>query len=118
MEEGKIDEALHECGVSGDGEFEPARFASELSLPTAETFLVHDAAKAVRQEYRDCSKWKRLRCRKVSIFAERDRGTVYVVHVGASVEFDWTWEGAKAFRPKSLDGDERFANHCCERYIR
>lgn len=114
MEEGEIYEDLQKRRVSGDGEFKPARFASELSLPTADTSLLADASKAVRQEYRDCSKWKRLRCRKVSIFAERDRGTVYVVHVGASVEFDWTWEGAKAFCPKSLDDDERFANHCYE----
>ena len=28
---------------------------------------------------------------------------MFVVHVGSSVEFDWTWEGAVAFRPKSID---------------
>lgn len=64
---------------------------------------IADAARAVGQEYRDSSQWKRLRCRRVSLFAERDRGTVFVVHVGNSVEFDWTWEGAVAFRPKSID---------------
>ncbi len=69
---------------------------------------MHDAGKAVRQEFRDCSKWKRLRCRKVSIFSERDRGTVYVVHIGRSVEFDWTWERAIAFRPMSLDDQGLF----------
>ncbi len=49
-----------------------------------------------------------MRCRKVSIFAERDRGIVYVVHVGSSIEFDWTWEGAVAFRPPSLDHEGIF----------
>ena len=73
-----------------------------------------DAQTAVRQEFRDCSKWKRLRCRKVSIFAEHDRGTVYVVHVGSSVEFDWTWEGAVAFRPRSLDDNTLFSDHVYE----
>jgi superfamily I DNA/RNA helicase len=89
--------------------FEPARFHANLGLPAADQQLRKDAATAVRQEYRDCSKWKRLRCRKVSIFAERDRGTVCVVHVGRSVEFDWTWEGAIAFRPRSLDENGLFS---------
>jgi AAA domain/UvrD-like helicase C-terminal domain len=83
--------------------FQPARFQADLCLPPADDQLLKDAATAIRQEYRDCSKWKRLNCIKVSIFAERDRGTVWVVHVGSAVEFDWTWEGAVAFRPKSLD---------------
>ena len=39
----------------------------------------------------------------MSVFAERDRGTVFVLDVGSSVDFDWTWEGAVAFKPKSID---------------
>ena len=95
-------------------EFEPARFVSELGLPNGETQQLKDAATAVRQEYRDSSRWKRLNCRKVSVFAERDRGTAYVIHVGKSVEFDWTWEGAKAFRPNSLDDDDSFSDRFYE----
>ena len=98
-----LDEQIDDSEDNQFAEFQPARFPSKLHLPAGDDELLKDAAAAVRQEYRDCSKWKRLRCRKVSIFAERDRGTVYVVHVGSSVEFDWTWEGAVAFRPKSLD---------------
>ena len=79
-----------------------ARFDKDLYLPETPLELT-EPAKAVRQEYRDCSQWKRLRCRGVSVYAERDRGTVFVVQVGNSVEFDWTWEGAVAFRPKSID---------------
>lgn len=95
-------------------EFQPAHFRAELGLPPADDQLLKDAATSVRQEFRDCSKWKRLRCRKVSIFAERDRGTVYVVHVGSSVEFDWTWEGSVAFRPKSLDESTLFSDFSYE----
>jgi len=102
------DEAIHVA------EFQPARFHAELGLPPADDQLLKDAATSVRQEFRDCSKWKRLRCRKVSIFAERDRGTVYVVHVGSSVDFDWTWEGAVAFRPKSLDENALFSDFSYE----
>lgn len=84
----------------------PARFPVELDLPNADETILQDAKTAIRQEYRDSSKWKRLRCRKVSVIAERDRGTIYAIHVGSSVEFDWTWEGAIAFRPHALgDGD-------------
>ncbi|WP_254511389.1 AAA domain-containing protein [Anatilimnocola floriformis] len=98
------------AGPSGiDAGFKPARFVVELGLPPAEESLLSDAKSAVRQEFRDCSKWKRLRCRKVSIIAEKGRGTIYALHVGSSVEFDWTWEGATAFRPQAVpdDGDGR-----------
>src|SRR6056297_1764866 len=95
-------------------EFQPARFESRLGLSEGDDQQLKDAAVAVRQEYRDGSRWKRLNCHRVSIFAEKDRGTVFVVHVGSSVEFDWTWEGAKAFRPKSLDDDERYPDRFYE----
>jgi hypothetical protein len=103
-----------EVEASHVAEFQPARFHANLNLPSADVQLLKDAATAVRQEFRGCSKWKRLNCRKVSIFAERDRGTVYVVHVGTSVEFDWTWEGAVAFRPKSLDDNTLFSDFSYE----
>ena len=89
-------------------EFKPARFPCEHDLPAGDSSQLEDARLAIRQEFRDCSKWKRLRCRKVSVFAERDRGVIHVVHVGASVEFDWTWEGAKAFRPQSFADEGLF----------
>ena len=108
----EIDGVAQEDEPMPVAEFQPARFHAELRLPPADDQLLIDAATAIRQEYRDCSQWKRLRCRKVSIFAERDRGTVYVVHVGSSVEFDWTWEGAVAFRPKSLENASQFPDHC------
>ncbi|TWU45315.1 RecBCD enzyme subunit RecD [Novipirellula aureliae] len=95
-------------------EFQPARFEFRLDLPEGDAQKQKDAAAAVRQEYRDGSRWKRLNCHRVSIFAEQDRGTIFVVHVGSSVEFDWTWEGAKAFRPTSLDGEERYSDHFSE----
>ena len=99
----------------GAAEFKPARFQIELGLPDCEPQQLNDAATAVRQEYRDSSRWKRLKCRKVSVFAERDRGTVFVIHVGKTVEFDWTWEGAKAFRPNCLDGDDSFSDRFFEK---
>ncbi len=95
-------------------EFQPARFESRLGLPKGNDQHLKDAAVAVHQEYRDGSRWKRLNCHRVSIFAEKDRGTIFVVHVGSSIEFDWTWEGAKALRPKSLDDNERYSDHFYE----
>ncbi|MCE9552286.1 MAG: AAA family ATPase [Planctomycetes bacterium] len=84
-------------------ESKPTGFPCQLGLPPADETLLSDAKFAIRQEFRDSSKWKRLRCRKVAAFAERGRGTIYVIQLGSSVEFDWTWEGAIAFRPLSLD---------------
>ena len=95
-------------------EFKPARFSSDLRLPAGDEQQLKDAAAAVRQEFRDSSRWKRLNCKKVSVFAERNRGTVYVVHIGKTVEFDWTWEGAKAFCPNSLDDDDSFSDRFYE----
>jgi superfamily I DNA/RNA helicase len=95
-------------------EFQHARFLSDLVLLSGNEQQLKDSAAAVRQEYRDGSRWKRLKCNRVSIFAEKDQGTIFVVHVGSSVEFDWTWEGAKAFRPNSLDDDERYSDRFYE----
>lgn len=95
-------------------QFELAHFPSELSLPSGSEQQLRDAAAAVRQEFRDSTRWKRLNCRKISIFAERDRGAVFVVHVGKSVEFDWTWEGARAFCPASLDEAPTYSDRVYE----
>ncbi|MBL8812943.1 MAG: AAA family ATPase [Planctomycetaceae bacterium] len=95
-------------------EFQTARFTSDLGLPSSSEHRLTDAAAAVRQEFRDSSRWKRLSCRKISIFAERDRGAVFVVHVGRSVEFDWTWEGARAFCPASLDENPVYSDRVYE----
>lgn len=100
--------------LPGSPPFERARFESRLGMPQGDDQQLKDAAVAVRQEYRDGSRWKRLNCHRVSIFAEKDRGTIFVVHVGSSVEFDWTWEGAKAFRPRSLDGDLSYSDQSYE----
>ena len=81
--------------------FRIASFDEALGLPPATADLIEQSARAVRQEYRDCSKWKKLTCEKVSVVAESDRGIVHVVQVEGAVDFDWTWEGAIAFRPRS-----------------
>jgi hypothetical protein len=111
-----MDGEFEELGEFGDEEttdvagFQPAQFRSDLRLPSGGEQQIRDAAAAVRQEFRDSSRWKRLNCARVSVFAERDRGTVYVVHIGKAIEFDWTWEGAKAFCPSSLDNDETLSD--------
>ncbi|MCA9177213.1 MAG: AAA family ATPase [Planctomycetales bacterium] len=95
-------------------DFATARFLSDLRLPAGNQQQLRSAAAAVQQEFRDSSRWKRLNCTKVSVFAERDRGTIYVIHIGKTVEFDWSWEGAKAFCPHSLTDDDRFSDRFYE----
>ncbi|TWU49318.1 AAA domain-containing protein [Rubripirellula reticaptiva] len=83
-------------------EFTQARFAIDLNLPSADGMSLEDAKRAIRKEYRDSAKWKRLRCRKVSVVSETESGTVYELEIGHAVEFNWTWEGSVAFRPLLL----------------
>jgi hypothetical protein len=73
-----------------------ARFPVQLHLPDGQHEFFDAAAEAVRQEYRNSVRWKRLRCRKVERLSDQDG--VFVLEVGHSIEFDWTWEGALAFR--------------------
>ncbi|XZE21134.1 AAA domain-containing protein [Pirellulaceae bacterium SH449] len=82
-----------------DDRFEQARFPIQIELPDAPNSTLADAQQAIKREYRDSVQWKQLRCRKVSLLSESESGTIYVLHVGHSVEFDWTWEGSMAFRP-------------------
>ena len=83
-------------------EFTQARFTVQLNLPPQSDCL-ESASRALRREYRDSAKWKRLRCRRVGLISDSDTGTVFEPQVGHAVEFDWTWKGSFAFRPLLLD---------------
>lgn len=85
-----------------ESRFVKARFPIHLNLPESSTESLADAQEAVKREFRDSVKWKRLRCRSFTVLSESDTGTVYVLEIGHAVEFDWTWEGAVAFRPLVL----------------
>lgn len=90
-------------------EFTPASYSINLNLPDADDQLLTDASRAIRREYRDSAKWKRLKCRSVRVVSEGDTGTVFELQIGHAIEFDWTWEGAVAFRPvllKEFEGSE------------
>lgn len=91
-----------EEGEDAEGHFKQARFPIEIKIPFSDHANLDAARKAIRREYRDASKWKRLRCRKVREVSESESGTIYELEIGHSVEFDWTWEGAVAFRPLLL----------------
>ncbi len=91
-----------EEGDRADADFNQARFGIELNLPAPSDDNLSEARKAIRREYRDASKWKRLRCRKVKAISESESGTIFELEIGHSVEFDWTWEGGVAFRPLLL----------------
>ena len=52
-------------------------------LPSADVDLLEEAHEAVRREYRDSSKCKRLRCQSVRRADDSDNGTVFVLQVGA-----------------------------------
>lgn len=81
-----------------------ARFPATLPLPESPHQWVADAGEAVKREYRNSVKWKRLRCRSVAPLERHGDSSIVVLDVGHSIEFDWTWEGAIAFRPVDFDG--------------
>ncbi|MEI6233686.1 MAG: AAA domain-containing protein [Planctomycetota bacterium] len=84
-------------------------FSVALGLPGAPEQLALDAKTAIREEQRSSSKWKKLRCREVRQHSSGRDGSIFIVDVGQAVEFDWTWEGATAFRPVNpdlFDGDD------------
>ena len=86
-----------------DASFTQPSFAADLKLPSPEdTGLLDAAATAVKKEYRLSAKWKRLKCRNSKEVAKSKTGTVFELQIGHAVEFDWTWEGAVAFRPLLL----------------
>ena len=86
-----------------------ASFPVSLALPGTATSQLDDAATAIKQEYRISVRKKRLRCLGWEQVTERQDGSIYSLKVGRSVEFDWTWEGATAFRaePSADDTSDR-----------
>ena len=86
-----------EEGEDAEMHYKQARFPMEIEIPSSDHTSLDAARKAIRREYRDASKWKRLRCRKVREVSESESGTIYELEIGHSVEFDWTWEAAVAF---------------------
>lgn len=85
-----------------EGSYALARFPVDLHLPVAAGSQLQMAARAIRREFREAAKWKRLQCRKVMQVSESPTGTIYELEIRHAVEFDWTWEGAVAFRPLLL----------------
>ena len=92
--------------VSDDGGMEPvASFPVSFVLPTAPASKFDDAATAIKQEYRasviksdsECLEWERV--------SERAGWSIYALKVGRSMEFDWTWEGATAYRTDASSDD-------------
>jgi hypothetical protein len=92
-------------------DFSLASYGVEFEFPPLDDLAVQGAAAAVGREFSASSKWKRLNCRRITVFAERDRGTIYALHVQGTIDFDWTWEGATAFRPATIDEDDAFSDH-------
>jgi hypothetical protein len=78
-------------------------YSVDLNLPNANANLVEQAAQAIKEEYRNSVQWKRLRCRSVRPLSDNPGETIFILELGQSVEFDWSWEGAIAFRPPNTN---------------
>lgn len=95
------DTLLSSLNANSD-KFRKATFEVSLNLPNDRIDETANAGEAVRREYSASCKWKRLRCREVSLVAKTETGSVFEVRTGATIEFDWTWEGSFAFRPAEM----------------
>jgi superfamily I DNA/RNA helicase len=85
-------------GTTDDSlEFKQARFPIHLELPPGSGEDLASAAEAIRREYRKSVSWKRLQCQRVSPHPSHDG--IHCLEIGQAMEFDWTWEGAVAFKP-------------------
>jgi superfamily I DNA/RNA helicase len=76
-----------------------AAFPVRFDLPVPPSCPIEDASAAIKHEYRISVRKKRLRCLEWERVSDRDEGSIYALKVGRTVEFDWTWEGAIAYRP-------------------
>ncbi len=82
-----------------------ASFPVSLPVPISSTSKFEDAATAIEHEYRSSVQKKRLRCLGWEHVTEREDWSIYSLKVGRSVEFDWTWEGATAYRGVAAPDD-------------
>ena len=74
----------------------------DLNLPDSNKSVLCEASQAIKREYQDSAKWKRLKCRKAEEAGRSGSATVFRLEIDHAIEFDWTWEGATAFRPNVL----------------
>ena len=79
-----------------------ASYDVTLRFPPTSPSHLEEAASAIKQEFRTSVRKKRLRCLEWECVSERDAGAIFTLKVGRSVEFDWTWEGAVAYRPGAM----------------
>jgi superfamily I DNA/RNA helicase len=80
-----------------------------LNLPEGSTAYLNEAARAVKTEYQASVRWKKLRCRNVIPLPSSGGEDIFILEVGQSIEFDWTWEGSTAFTtfdPASFSGSD------------
>src|SRR5262249_21892 len=93
----------------------PTKFPVNLNLPEARHEYFDPAPNPVPPPYRSSVRWKGLCCRNVQPLTGDPGDTIFILEVGHSIEFDWTWEGAVAFRPANpgsfagdIDGTDDF----------
>ncbi len=83
-------------------------FPVELQLPAPEHSPLADVQDAIRLEYNASIMWKQLTCRRLTAITHSEGGGIFELQTGQAVDFDWTWEGAVAFRPRDLETFLRF----------
>jgi len=71
-----------------------------LSLPAGAPDHYVQAGAAIRKEQRRCGRARLMTCHAVAL--QPGQPTLFRMEVGAFAEADWSWEGARAFKPEAL----------------
>lgn len=102
-----MDERQREPAAREASALAPAWLARALPLPPGSPAAIEEASAAIEAERRDASRWKRLRCRRVTPLRGLGEEGLFRLEVGTRVAFDWSWEGSRALRPlapEALEG--------------
>ncbi len=85
-----------------DGYEEPASFPITIDLPESTLRGFRQACNAVKQEYEASAKTLKLKILEVLPISDDTSGRVYALLVGTALDFDWTFEGAIAYRSNRI----------------
>jgi len=94
----------------------PATYPIRFDFETVSDSAFNDIQETVEQECNDAGTWKRLACRNVRK-AGLNHESLFILEIKHPIEFEWGWEGARAFQPINMDAIGRQETHIFDSYL-